>query len=113
MDQSKKANKCDRAAQFWDQYDPPCEFETGIKVVRSGLLRGSSGSGHNASTVVHAYPLEEFSAGRLSREPHELLCEPKKIHDGRGERHVEDGETYKPEVTCSTCLERMERWEVD
>lgn len=104
----------ERAAEFWDGFDIPADHDTAINVVRSGLLRGSNGSGRNASSVTHLYFTEGFSEGRLSREEGELLCEPSQAdRNGREERHVEDGEEYVPRVTCSTCRDRMERWEVD
>lgn len=104
-----------RAEQFWDQYDIPFEYDTCIKVRRSGLLRGSSGTGHASDTVVHLHVLEPFTQGRLSRTENSYLCENDSFvgFDGREERHIEDGESYVPAVTCDTCLKRMARWRTD
>jgi len=101
------------AEQFWAQYDLPFEHDTCIKVRRSGLLRGSSGTGHAADTVVHLHVKESFSEGRLRRGEDAYLCEKGSWVDanGREERHRDgDGGTYRPKVTCKTCLDRMERW---
>lgn len=103
------------AEQFWDRYNIPFEYDTAIKVRRSGLLRGSSGTGHAENTVVHLHVQETFRDGRFSRDADSYLCE-KNSHvrpQGREERHVEDGERYVPAIDCQTCLERMERWEVN
>jgi hypothetical protein len=104
------------AEQFWAQYDIPFEHDTCIKVRRSGLLRGSSGTGHAADTVVHLHVKEPFNAGRLTRSEDAYLCEKGSTVDfqGREERHCDgDGGSYRPKVTCETCLQRMERWQVD
>lgn len=96
-------------------YDIPFEYDVAIKVRRSGLLRGSSGTGHDAATVVHLHVKEGFVDGRLSRDVDSFLCEKGSyvpIH-GREERHVEDGKQFAPPVSCETCLDRMARWEVD
>ncbi|WP_435099550.1 hypothetical protein [Halarchaeum sp. P4] len=102
----------DRAERFWSRYEIPFEYDTCIKVRRSGLLRGSAGTGHASDTVVHLHVKEAFSAGRLSRTADSFLCEKDSYvpRDGRKERHVDDGESYVPAVTCETCLKRMERW---
>ena len=101
-----------RAERFWSRYDLPFEHDTCIKVRRPGLLRGSSGTGHAADTVVHLHVVEPFTEGRLSRTADSFLCENDSFvpTNGREERHVEDGSQYVPAVTCETCLQRMERW---
>jgi hypothetical protein len=102
------------AERFWNRYEIPFEHDTAIKVRRSGLLRGSSGTGHARDTVVHLHVKEAFTDGRLSRSDDSWLCE-NDSHvpvDGREERSVEDGEEYVPPVTCETCLDRMKRWKV-
>ncbi|WP_281195809.1 hypothetical protein [Halorubrum sp. F4] len=103
-------------AEFYDRYHIPFDHDAAIKVRRSGLLRGSSGTGHARDTVVHLHVKEPFSAGRLSRGADSYLCEKGSTVDfqGREERHKnDDGETVIPAVTCETCLDRMERWEVN
>ena len=82
------------------------DYTTGIKAVRSGLLRGSSGNGRNRATVNHLIVKEPFTEGRLSREANTFLCDP-----NSSLVKVEDGEHDKPrEVTCSACLDLLERW---
>jgi len=103
-------------APFWDEYEIPFDHDAAIKVRRSGLLRGSSGTGHARDTVVHLHVKEAFTAGRLSRESDSYLCENGSTVDfqGRQERHRnDDGDTIVPAVTCKTCLDRMDRWRVD
>lgn len=101
--------------RFWYNYEIPFEYDVAIKVRRSGLLRGSSGTGQAADTVYHLHVKEPFSEGRLSRDEDSYLCEKGSLvnFDGREERHSEDGEVFVPPVTCDTCLDRMARWEVD
>lgn len=106
----------EQRADFWDSYEIPFAHDTAIKVRQSGLLRGSSGTGHARDTVVHLHVKEAFEAGRLSRDSDSFLCENGSYVpvDGREERHLnDDGEKHVPAVTCGTCLDRMERWEVD
>lgn len=100
------------AERFWNRYEIPYEHDTAIKVRRSGLLRGSSGTGHARDTVVHLHVKEAFTDGRLARSDDSWLCENDSYvpTDGREERFVEGGEEYVPPVTCETCLDRMERW---
>lgn len=103
------------AAAFWAQYDIPIEYDTAIKVRRSGLLRGSSGTGHAADTVIHVHVKEPFTDGRLSRDADSYLCEKGSnvFQNAREERHIEDDEQYRPAITCNTCLARMARWKSD
>jgi hypothetical protein len=102
----------ERAEEFWSQYEIPFEHDTCIKVRRSGLLRGSSGTGHAKDTVVHLHVQEPFKDGRLSRDEDSYLCENDSFvgFQGREERWSKDGEAYLPPVTCDTCLQRMDRW---
>ena len=104
-----------KAERFWSQYDLPFEHDACIKVRRSGLMRGSSGTGHASDTVVHLHVQEPFTDGRLSRDEDAYLCENDSFvgFQGREERHIEDGENYVPAVTCETCLQRMKRWRTD
>lgn len=105
----------EQRANFWSDYEVPFEWDTAIKVRRSGLLRGSSGTGHARDTVVHLHVKEPFTAGRLSRSTDSYLCENDSFvgFQGREERHKTDGGGVEiPPVTCETCLDRMERWEV-
>lgn len=101
------------AQKFWDQYDIPFDHDVAIKGRLSGLTRGSTGSGRDRSTVNHLYTEEAFSEGRLSREEGAYLCDPNAhpSFEFTEERYVEDGERYVPPITCSRCLELMERWE--
>lgn len=90
-------------------YSIPFDYTTGIKVRRSGLLRGSTGTGRDRRTVNHLVVKEDFQDGRLSRDANTFLCEP-----NSSLVQVEDGEHDIPrEVTCSKCLDLMERWEDD
>lgn len=103
------------AEAFWKSYDIPFEHDTAIKQVRSGLLRGSSGTGTNSSSVVHLHVCEQFMEGRLARTENTYLCERGSHVEANAseERHVWDNEYYVPAVTCQACLNLMERWEVD
>lgn len=100
------------AERFWSRFDIPFEYGTAIKVRRSGLTRGSSGTGRARDTVVHLHVKEAFTDGRLSRGPDTYLCEPDSNVFGQAkEKPLGDGVEQK--VTCETCLSRMERWETD
>lgn len=111
---SPENTKREKAKRFWSRYEIPFEHDTAIKVRRSGLLRGSSGTGHAADTVVHLHVIEGFRDGRLSRTADSFLCKNDSYVplDGREERHTGEDGQYVPAVTCETCLKRMERWEV-
>jgi len=113
MSESASASRREQARAFWDRYDIPFAHDT-IKVRRSGLLRGGTGDGHAADTVVHLHVREAFRDGRLSRDADTYLCEPGSVvaPEGREERYVEDGDRYRPRVTCETCLNRLSRWRV-
>lgn len=102
------------AEEFWAQYDIPFEWDVAIKGQRSGLLRGSSGTGRASNTVEHLYVCEAFEAGRLERESDRYLCDDEaKFRFDEGERRQgPDGESYVPPVTCSSCLDFMDRWKV-
>lgn len=112
---SELGTERENAERFWKRYEIPFEHDTCIKVRRSGLMRGSSGTGHAADTVVHLHVLEPFKDGRLSRSEDSYLCENGSHVDfqGREERHVGDGESYVPAVTCQKCLNYMDRWKTD
>lgn len=101
------------AEEFWDRYDLPFEWDVTIKGRRSGLLRGSSGTGRDSRTVEHLYVLEEFHDGRLHRSQGVYLCNDEaKFRFDEGIRHQdEDGNAFIPPVTCQQCLNLMERWE--
>ncbi|WP_135666546.1 hypothetical protein [Halorhabdus rudnickae] len=108
----KRKEARQEAEAFWDQYDIPFEYDVAIKGRRSGLLRGSSGTGRDSSTVEHLYVLEAFEDGRLSRPEGVYLCNNEanlRFDDGE-RRQDENGESFIPPVTCQTCLDRMERW---
>ncbi|WP_066418979.1 hypothetical protein [Halorubrum aethiopicum] len=111
-EQSGDDSAIEAAERFWSRYEIPFEHDTAIKLRRSGLLRGSTGTGHAANTVVHLHVKEGFTDGRLSRTEDSWLCENDSYvpRESREERFVEDGEEYVPPVTCETCLDRMERW---
>lgn len=100
---------------FWSQYDIPIEHGTCIKVRRSGLLRGSSGTGRAKDTVVHFHVIEAFRDGRLSRGADSYLCENDShvFPNAQEEERTGDDEQDVQAITCDTCLKRMERWEVD
>lgn len=106
-----------KAREFWNQYDIPFEWDVAIKGRLSGLSRGSWGDGRAANTVDHLFTRESFSEGRLSRPEGCYLCHTERDSSPRfqfdGERRTDpDGEEYIPPVTCSGCLERMDRWKV-
>lgn len=107
-----------RAREFWKQYDIPFSWDVAIKGRSSGLSRGSWGDGRAANTVEHLYVDESFSEGRLSRHSDRYLCDPKSAVSPHlpfeGVRTTNsEGEEYTPAVTCSRCLELMERWSVE
>lgn len=109
----KKARQ--EAEAFWEQYEIPFEYDVAIKGRRSGLLRGSNGTGRDSSTVEHLYVQEAFEDGRLSRPKDVYLCNNEaKLRFDEGERRQdENGESFIPPVTCQTCLDRMERWKTE
>lgn len=80
----------------------PFKWESKIKEVLSGLGENSDGSGHRKNTVVHVRLLEDFKSGRFSRKKGDYLCSPKKVANWG------DGGTYGNNVTCKTCLQRVE-----
>ena len=91
-------------------YQIPFDYTTAIKVRLSGLTRGSTGTGRARDTVNHLFVKEPFTEGRLSREADSYLCDPNaspRFPSGEGE-HDEPRE-----VTCSACLDLMERWKPD
>lgn len=91
-------------------YQIPFEYTTAIKVRMSGLKRGSAGNGRARDTVNHLFVLEAFEEGRLSRDAETYLCDPNastRFPSGEG-KHDEP-----KKVTCSSCLDLMERWEAD
>ena len=91
-------------------YRIPFEYTTAIKVRLSGLSRGGAGNGRARDTVNHLFVKEAFKEGRLSREADTYLCDPNatpRFPSGEGE-HDEP-----KEVTCSSCLNLMERWSVE
>lgn len=99
------------AEDFWDQYDIPFEYDVAIKGRRSGLLRGSSGTGRTRQTVMHLFVKEAFTDGRLSREADTYLCSNEAKFRFTEEGNTSDNtKSYTPSVTCQTCLERMKRW---
>jgi len=104
-----------RAREFWNQYTIPFQWDVAIKGRRSGLLKGSSGTGRAANTVEHLYVRESFEDGRLSRPADCYLCDDSAhFRFDEGERRQNsDGESYIPPVTCSRCLDLMERWKDD
>lgn len=113
--QQQREQKAEATA-FWANYELPFEYAVKIKGRRSGLSRGSWGDGRAADTVEHLYVRETFTDGRLERDADVFLCTNDNAHiefDGGITRRGPDGESYVPSVTCSTCLERMERWRVD
>ena len=107
--------KREQAEQFWARHDLPFAADTAIKGRRSGLLRGSDGSGTDRRTVVHCWVETAFSAGRLSRPAETYLCDPNgpnASHVFTEHRHRDgSGGSYRPIVTCQQCRDLMERWE--
>ena len=119
--QRKKRRKRE-AEEFWSQYEIPFEYTVAIKGRRSGLLRGSSGTGRTSNTVEHLFVKESFEDGRLSREvpAHRqeddrdggvYLCKDEaSFRFDDCTRRGSDGEAYLPPVTCKACLNLMKRW---
>lgn len=107
--------KQNRAREFWDRYDIPFQWDVAIKGRLSGLSRGSWGDGRAANTVEHLFVLESFEDGRLKRGADTYLCDDSATHRfTEGERRTNsEGETYIPPVTCSACLDFMDRWKVE
>jgi hypothetical protein len=90
------------------EYDMPFDYTTAIKVRLSGLKRGSAGHGRARDTVNHLFVEESFKEGRLSRDAGTYLCDPNaspRFPSGEG-KHDDP-----KEVTCSSCLDLMERWQ--
>lgn len=97
------------AATFWDQYDVPIDFATAQNNRIGELRKGSSGTGVTEDTARHFYVLEAFTDGRLERDKHDFLCLGKGDNPDRPTEPAEN----PSEITCETCIERMERWRVD
>jgi hypothetical protein len=104
-----------KAREFWNQYDIPFRWDVAIKGRRSGLSRGSWGDGRAANTVEHLYVQESFADGRLKRGADAYLCDDSAhLRFTEGERRQNsDGEPFIPPVTCSRCLDLMDRWKVE
>lgn len=109
-----------RAREFWNQYRIPFTWDVAIKGRLSGLSREAGGfrNGRAANTVEHLYVADAFSEGRLSRDSERYLCDPDSAappsFEFTGERRQNsDGDEYRPPVTCSRCLDLMERWKVE
>ena len=113
----EQARKEDRrraeALRFWQGYDIPFEYDVRIKVRRSGLLRGSNGTGRAKDTVEHLYVREGFEDGRLARSADRYLCDDSAhIRDQDTTTASDsDGNRYERRVTCKACLDLMDRWE--
>lgn len=112
---SSNTNPVDEAEAFWSNYEIPFEHGLAIKTVRSGLMRGSDGTGRQANSVLHLHVQEPFTAGRLSRTDGRYLCDRNAAVTPQDEEGAQthEGEPYLPPVTCQSCLDFMERWEVD
>lgn len=114
--EERRRREFDKARRFWNRHEVPFEHDVRIKVRRSGLSRGSSGTGRARDTVNHLYVLEGFSEGRLSRSSDVYLCDDSaRIRDSDSETISDpDGEAKMLRaVTCKRCRELMERWEMD
>lgn len=95
--------------EFWEDYDIPFEFATAQNNRLSELQRGSTGTGATESTVRHLYVLEDFEDGQLKRTAGDLgifLCKG----EGNQPDRPQEQATNPRKITCSECLERMERW---
>lgn len=107
-----KSKQKEEARRFWRKYDIPIEYGVCIKVRRSGLLRGSSGTGRARDTVQHLHVKEAFRDGRLQRDADRYLCDKGVyVTELARESELEDGLPRK--ITCETCLQRMKRWKLD
>lgn len=103
-----------RAAEFWDCYEIPFEYDVAIKGRRSGLQRGSWGDGKASNTVYHLFVQEPFSEGRLQRANNTYLCDDEANHRFEKERqHDSEDSPFLPKVTCVECLRKMQRWLID
>ena len=104
-----------RAREFWNQYSIPFQWDVAIKARLSGMTRDSWGDGRAADTVEHLYVREGFSEGRLTRDADRYLCDDSaEFRHTEGERRQNsDGEEYIPPVTCSRCLDLMDRWRTE
>jgi len=101
-------------ATFWSQYDIPVAFDTAQNNRISELRRGSTGTGQTSSTKTHLLVLEDFSDGRLEREAGRFLCKGEGQYSdtsmGLADRTPAHADGSTREITCKTCLKRMERW---
>lgn len=116
----RRQQKQNERKEFWTQFDIPVEFATAQNNRLSELRSGSTGTGSTEHTVTHLRVLEPVSDGRLEREAGRFLClgEGKYADSAMGLADVEsasldDVDEMPPRVTCSTCLERMERWKTE
>ncbi len=95
------------AREFNDALSIPVNWRPAHKIVRSGLLDGSSGTGENRSTVYHVELLEELTDGRLKRKGGDLLCTPDK--GSFGISSAREDEAWQ--VSCKKCLEIAKRFQ--
>lgn len=110
LDRKEKVKDC---IEFWDKYDIPIDYDLAINIRKSGLTRGSSGTGRAKDTVNHLRVLESFENGRLKRDKYDLLCnnESDNIDSIKDKNYkTSKGEKYPKKITCKKCKKMMERW---
>jgi hypothetical protein len=106
----------DEALAFNECIQLPVRWDVAIKDVLSGLSPTSAGDGTRKNTVRHIRLLEGLWAGRLKREPGDLLCTAAGGSNGKQWSSIVEtaldgeGASYAPKVTCRACLKVAIRW---
>jgi hypothetical protein len=106
------------AEKFNATVNLPVPWHITQKEVLSGLSATSSGDGCYKNTVQHVELLADFTAGRIRRRKHDLLCTSASGDNGQnwsnGNRNIfyKDGDSndYMPKPTCKKCLNLLERF---
>lgn len=115
-----------QAETFWAQYDFPFAYEVGIRGRKTELstidtdgldIDAEQQVGYTPTTTLHLVVTEGFTSddGNLAREAGDFMCFNEGDYPIRGLVRVDtdlDGNrhTYKPPVTCVTCLKRASRY---
>lgn len=97
------------AELFNSSLNLPFRWCSDIKVVMSGLMENSNGSGVNKRSVQHVRVLEAYSDGRLKRDFGDFLCgRDESKHQGYTD-HAWDAEA-KAKITCKQCIKVAKRF---